>query len=166
MSAFLADPSLDGPYYPTDELVGVAWLSQRVPGLTAADVATTLPRASSATESVPWLTKGFVQVQAISTGRSLIDIPVRRPVLQVDCWAASPASSSKVPWNKAARLVELIRVAAEEDTRFGQPVDLPNGYLGARVQAVYLATDPNRITGDDSGYARFSLDLAVDWVRQ
>lgn len=155
-----------GPFYPTDELVGIAWLSQRVPGLHAGMVATTLPRPSAELGSVPWVEQGFVQVQAISTGRSLVDIPVRRPVLQVDCWAATPVSSSKVPWNKAARLVELIRVATEDDTRFGQPVDMPVNYLGARVQAAYIGIDPTRETGDPSGFARFSLGLALDWVRQ
>ena len=153
--------TLEGPFYPTDELVATAWLTQRVPGLTAGQVATTLPKTVDS-----WVDEGFVQVTVMSAGRDLIDIPVRRPIVDIDCWAAPPASSSKVPWHKAARLVELIRVAMDDDTSFGQPVTMPANYLGARVQAVYLAINPNRVTGDTSGFARFNMSLEVDWVRQ
>lgn len=150
-----------GPFYPTDELVAIAWLTQRVPGLAPGQVATTLPKAVDS-----WLAEGFVQATVVSAGRDLVDIPVRRPIIDVDCWAAPPVSSSKVPWNKAARLVELIRVAIDDDARFGQEVALPANYLGARVQAVYLAINPSRVTNDVSGYARYNMSLEVDWVRQ
>lgn len=153
--------ALEGPFYPTDELVAIAWLTQRVPGLAAGQVATTLPRTAES-----WGDEGFVQATVVSAGRDLVDIPVRRPIIDIDCWAASPASSSKVPWHKAARLVELIRVAIDNDASFGQPVTMPANYLGARVQAVYLAINPSRVTGDLSGYARFNMSLEVDWVRQ
>lgn len=151
--------SLTGPHLPTNELVAVAWLSQRVPGITAGQVATSLPSDPAA-----WAAEGFVQVQAIPGGAPDIDVPVRHPVLQVDTWAATP-SSSKPPWNKANRLAELIRVATEEAQTYGRPVDLPADYLGARVQAAYLVSEVLRVPGDPSGYARFTFDLALDWVR-
>lgn len=156
-----------GPYLPTNELVAVAWLGQRVPGITDDMVATTLPRAAGEPPVLPWADNGFVQVQAVAGGTPDVDIPVRHPILQVDCWAAAAQSSAKPLWNRANRLAELIRDATErhQDGWYGKPVTLPEGYLGARVQAVYLISEPMRMNGDPSGFARFSFDLAVDWVR-
>jgi hypothetical protein len=150
----------DGPYFPTTELVAVAWLSQRVPGLAEGMVATSLPKDVTA-----WATLGFVQVQALPGGTVDIDTHVRHPVLQVDAWAANPGTL-KAPWNKAARLVELIRVATEDGQAFGRTVQLPPDYSAARVLSVYPVGEPTRVTDDPSGYARYTLDLAIDWVRQ
>jgi hypothetical protein len=149
-----------GPYYPTNELVAVAWLSQRVPGLTAAMVATTLPKDATA-----WADAGFLQVQALPGGAPDIDIPVRHPVFQLDGWANTPGSA-KPPWNLANRLLELVRDATESpDALYGRPVILPPDYLGVRVQAAYLISEPRRVPDDPAGYARFTADLAIDWVR-
>jgi hypothetical protein len=145
--------------YPTNELVAVAWLGQRVPGFTPDMIGTSLPR-----DVDKWLVDGFVQVTAIASTPD-IDVPLRRPTLQVDLWATSPKTSAKIPWNRANRLAELLRVATETGTQVhGRPVTLPDGYNGARVQSVYLLTEPSRMPGDPSGYARYSLDLALDWV--
>ena len=146
-----------GPYYPTDELVAVAWVSQRVAGLTSAMVATTLP-----SDTTRWDDAGFVQVQAVAGGRVSLDLPVRRPIVTLDFWAASPGSN-RPPWGLANRLPELVRHAVEVQA-YGQPVTLPGGYLGARVQSVYAATAAARVEGDPSGYARYTQDLAIDWV--
>lgn len=149
-----------GPYYPTNELVAEAWLSQRVPGLTAAMVATTLPKDVAA-----WADAGFLQVQALPGGAPDVDIPLRRPVFQLDAWATTPGSA-KPPWHLANRLIELVRNATEADTAlYGREVELPLDYLGARVQAAYLIGEPRRVTDDPAGYARFTADLAIDWVR-
>jgi len=146
-----------GPYYPTDELVAAAWLAQRVDDLTSAMVATTLPSDTS-----KWADAGFVQAQAVAGGRVSLDLPVRRPVVTLDFWAVSPGSN-RPPWGLANRLVELVRHAVEAQT-YGQPVTLGGAYLGARVQAVYAATAAARVEGDPSGYARYTQDLAIDWV--
>lgn len=155
--------TLEGPFYPTNDLVAVAWLGQRVPGIVNGQVATSLP-----SDVTKWADEGFVQVSIIG-GSPDIDLPVRHPIVQLDFWAAtvnaSGAVSAKPAWNKANRLVELVRVATEEGQRYGGPVDMPPGYLGARVQAAYLITEPLRMEGDPSGYAHFSADLALDWVR-
>lgn len=158
--------ALTGPYFPTNELVAVAWLSQRVNGIVAGQVATTLPSFKDGTLS--WAAEGFVQVQAIPGGVPDVELPIRHPVLQVDFWAANVDSSGSVtgkpPWNKANRLAELVREATLEQ-QYGQPVTLPADYLGARVLAAILISEPMRMEGDPSGYARFSADLALDWVR-
>lgn len=153
-----------GPYYPTSALVAVAWLSQRVPGVVAGQVATRLPR-----EQVKWAAEGFVQVTPI-TGIPDIDLPIRRPILQVDCWAVtldeSGNVSTKQPIHKANRLAELVRVATELETaRYSSPVTMPAGYLGAIVLSAYPLTEPTEVPNDPSGYARVTFDLALDWAR-
>jgi hypothetical protein len=152
-------PSPEGPYFPTNELVVEAWLSQHVPGLVAAMVATSLPK-----DPTTWAESGFLQVQALPGGSPDVDIPVRHPVFQIDAWATRPGSS-KPPWHLANRLIELVRNATESTAAYGRPVTMPPNYLGARVQAAYLISEPRRVTDDPAGYARFTADLAVDWVR-
>lgn len=154
-----------GPFPPTNELVAVAWLSTRVAGLVAAQVATTLPRDPSV-----WADQGFLQVQALPGGSPDRDIPVRRPIFQLDAWACSMSGtgvSAKPPWNLANRLVELVRLATEDAQTgyYGKPVALPTGYSLARVQAAYLIGEPRRVLDDPAGYARYTVDLAIDWAR-
>lgn len=157
--------TLTPPYRPTNELVGVAWLVAYVPEFDAAMVGPTLPK-----DTTKWAATGFVQVSAIPSGTPDIDLPVRHPRLQIDGWAtANPngnASSNKPPWNLAAQLIEAIRLATEDAQtgRYGKTIPVKANYLDARVQAAYLITEPMRVTDDPSGYARFTADLAIDWV--
>lgn len=152
-------PAPAGPYLPTSDLVAVAWLAG-VDGLDAGQVGAALPAEVST-----WLDSGFVQAQTLPGGAADVDVPQwRRPVIQLDFWAAGGASSISPRWNLAARLVELVR-AATESQAYGAAVAMPSGYLGARVQAAYLVTEPRRVLDDPSGYARFTADLALDWVR-
>lgn len=153
-----------GPYLPTTALVAVAWLGQRVPGLTDAMVATRLPRDLST-----WADAGFVQA-TIVPGAAEVDIPVRHGIVQVDAWAVNVAAdgsaSAKPPINKAARLAELVYRATLDDVQvFGRPVTMPTNYLAARVQAAYAITEPSEVPDDPSGYARVTFDLALDWAR-
>ena len=148
-----------GPYYPTSPLVAVAWLGQRVPGLAPGIVATRLPRDIAA-----WADLGFVQATVV-TGTPDVDVPIRRPLVQVDAWAHSP-DGVKPPVNKAARLAELVRVATELPTaRYSSPVEMPANYAGAVVLSAYVVTEPYEVTDDPSGFARISLDLVLEWAR-
>lgn len=149
--------------YPTNGLVAVAWLSQRVPGLTADMVATSLPRGTAA-NPYPWAEKGFVQASVIA-GTPDVDVPIRRPLIQVDAWAMTP-NSGRPPVAKAANLAELVRTATELDTaRYATPVALPDNYGDAIVLSAYVETEPAEIPDDPSGYAHFTLDLRIEWVR-
>lgn len=142
------------------ELVAAAWLVQRA-GFTSGQVATTLPPDVDA-----WRAAGFVTVAALPGGLAEVDTPQwRRPVVQVDCWAAPVSSGGQRPqWNLAAQLAERVRAATEAQT-YGSAVTTPTGYGGARVQAVYLTVEPRRVVDDVAGFARFTIDLAVDWVK-
>lgn len=144
------------PFPPNSDLVMLAWLAQRVPGVTAGQVAAQLPDVAS------WAAEGFVTAQSIPGTQPSVDLPIRKPIIQIDTWGASE-SSAKPHWPKAFRLAELIRLATELQS-YGMPVDLGPSYNGARVQAVYLVTEPNRVSGDPSGYAHVTFDVALDWV--
>lgn len=153
-----------GPYLPTSALVAVAWLGQRVPGIVAGQVATSLPRELSA-----WADEGFVQVTIIP-GIAEVDIPVRRAIVQVDAWgvnlAADGSAQPKPAVNKATRLAELVYRATLDDVQvFGRPVTMPANYLAARVQAAYPMTEPSPVPDDPSGFGRVTFDLALDWAR-
>ncbi len=148
-------------YLPTSELVACAWLDLYVADVTAGMVATTLPR-----DPATWATNGFLQAQAIPGRLADVDLPRRLPVIQVDAWACN-LNGNAPPWALAAQLAERVRAATELPTQawVGKALDLNKAdYLDARVWAVYALTEPVRVLGDVSGYARFTLDIAVDWV--
>lgn len=154
-----------GPYLPNSALVAIAWLSQRVPGLSGAMVAASLPR-----DTTKWADNGFAQVTIIPGSFEVDSGGRRRATAQVDAWGFYPATDGSAQprpaVNKAARIAELIVRACEEDVQvFGRPVALPADYLPARVLSAYPLTDPAPVLNDPSGYGRVTLDLALDWVR-
>lgn len=154
----------NAPHYPTSALVVCAWIAENVPGVTAAMVATALPRDPQA-----WASTGFVQV-TIVPGAADVDGLVRNVYAQVDCWAATLDAagtvSQKRPVHRANGLAEAIRVATEErSAQYGRPVTLPAGYSGARVLSWYTTTEPNSVPDDPSGYARVTFDLVLTWAR-
>ena len=137
------------------DLVACAWLGG-VTGLTPAMVAATLP-----TDNTSWAASGFVTVRT-SGGSPGLYVPLRAPVVTVDCWAVNP-SSAKPPWGKANYLAELIDVGCRA-TNVNRTLTLPTNYPAARVLSAYLVTEPRRAYGDQGDYARFVLDLALHWV--
>lgn len=139
---------------PTSEVVAVAWLA-------GADIpaATQLPKVQA-----DWAADGFVTVTTVG-GTSSYDVPLIRPVLQVDCWAVTP-TSDKPPWWKANALAEAIRAATYDIDDAGRALTLPGAYDDARVLSAYLLGEPVRVTGDPSGFARFRFDLALAWVAE
>lgn len=158
-------PTPAGPYFPTTALVAVAWLGQRVPAITSAMVATRLPR-----DTADWADDGFVQATVIPSGVEVDSGGRRLGMVQVDAWGINlkpDGSAVAVPaMQKATRLAELVRRATEDDVQvFGRTVEMPTGYLPARVLSCYLVTDPSPVTDDPSGFGRVTFDLALDWVR-
>lgn len=140
---------------PTTDLVAVAWL-KGVAGVPSGSVATTVPSDNST-----WAASGFVQVTTVG-GSPEPHMPLRVPVVSVDCWAVNP-DSGRPPWGKASTLAELVRdgtLAAD----VGRTVALPVGGLSARVLSVYALGEARRILDDDASYARYSLDISLAWV--
>jgi hypothetical protein len=148
-------------YLPTTGLVAMAWCKTIFGNI----VASSLP-APDANGVLGWQGSGFVQVTELSGGGREVTVDgVRRPVVTVDFWYAPPRGSTKPPWGEAAQLAERLRVATEDYVGIGQPLTMPPNYGGARVLGAWLITEPSRVTDDPAGYARFTADLALDWVR-
>lgn len=142
-------------YRANTELVAVSWLAG-VAGLTSGMVAATLPKDTSA-----WAATGFVTVRATG-GSPGIYVPMRSPVVTVDCWAVKPGSV-KPPWFQANYLAELIDVGCRAVTA-ARAVTLPTDYPAARVHSAYLVSEPRRAYGDQGDYARYTVDMALAWT--
>lgn len=148
---------------PTAPLIAVAWLSQRVPGVVAAQVATRLPKDVTA-----WASSGFVQATVIPSAAPVESGDGRLAYVQVDCWTAKLATDGSTqtnpPIKAAAVLAENVLAATDPAVQvFGRPVAMPTGYGPARVLSVYAVTEPSEVPDDPSGYGRVTLDLAIKW---
>lgn len=142
-------------YYPNTELVAVGLL-KNIPEL-GGGVATELPADNSS-----WSASGFVQVLTVGGSPSPY-LPVASPVVGVDCWAVNP-NSGKPPWGKAAGVAEYVRRYLESVT-VPVRVVLPAGFEPADVLGAWVVSEPRRIREDTAGYAHFSMDVRIDWVR-
>lgn len=142
---------------PTNELVAVAWLKH----VTGSDlVATDLPA-----DNTSWSASGFTQVM-VTGGTPDNDVPVARPVLSVDCWAAAPGSA-KPPWYRANARAEAIRAAVLDHMNVPfTVVTLPEVYSDARVLSAVMLTEPRRVLSDEANYAHYQFDLRLHWVEE
>jgi hypothetical protein len=142
----------------TPELVAIAWLKTIVGDI----VATTLPKPGS-NGTLPWQSTGFVTLVSAG-GTPDLYVPLRSPVMGVDCWAANP-QSQKPPWNKAAALAEAIQAACYDHPAIPQKVILPTGYPQAQVLSAYTTGEHRRVPDDPSSYARYSIPgLVIAWT--
>lgn len=145
----------------TTPLVTVAWLAS-LPGFTAAMVGGVLPRAGS-DGALPWAQTGFVQATMPVGGGSGMYVPMNSPVVQIDCWAAQ--SNSDLPaWAKANALAETIRWACLAGDATQSALTLRSGYAHARVKSAYLVAEPRPVFGDEDDYARYLLNVALNWT--
>jgi hypothetical protein len=143
----------------TPELVAVAWLKTVVGDI----VATSLPKPSSDGSGLSWEETGFVTL-VTAGGSPNLYVPLRDPVMGVDCWAAN-SQSQKPPWNKAACLAEAIQAACYDHPAIPQRVTLPSGYPAAQVLSAYTTGEHRRINDDASSYARYSIPgLVIVWT--
>lgn len=153
------------PLRPNSELVAVAWIAS-LDNFTPQMVATTLPAdVTSGGQPAAWVQTGFVTV-AVVGGNSDPLLPVKRPVMQVDCWATVPGSS-RPPWGQAAALAEAIRYGCWDRVRTPRPLTITANsvtYPSAVVQSAYFLTEPRRMYSDAADYAHYSVDLALSWV--
>ena len=144
---------------PTD-LVAVAWIAS-IPGLVADGVATQLPA-----NETTWAANGFVVVPAQVGGTPHSTMPLRRPVVQVECWGTVPGSD-KLPWGIPNQLAEQIRAGTYDRNTFGRLLLINAGsvtYPYARVLSAKMLTEPRRIWHDTGDYAGFQFDLALQYV--
>lgn len=140
---------------PNPEIVAVTWI-KHVTGL-ANSVNTTLPK-----DNTTWAASGFIQVVVVG-GSPNIDVPMRQPIYQIDCWATNP-SSNKPPWGKASSLAEMILDNCYERRDKVSSLALPSPYTPVRIHSVYASIEPRRIHNDPASFARIQLELTMHWV--
>lgn len=145
-------------FRPNSELVATAYLKQMLSdaGVTGVIVGTTLPQ-----DKETWK-EGFVQV-LVAGGAPNVDLPVARPVIQVDCWVPS-INSTKPQWGRANHIAEQIRSQVYTDDASVLEVVTLTGYSPARVFTSVVRTEPRRINDDPAGHARYTFDLEFNWV--
>lgn len=160
--------TLTKPYMPTAELVAITWLKANAPayGASVDKIATALPR-----DTDTWFSTGFLTVRAIAGGQYDPNGTRRTSTVQVDAWwspSTSESSSGKPPWGKANALIEAVVAATEKPvTGYSRqlPLVLPD-YAPVVVLSAYPAYgEPMRVENDPAGFARYQLDLAIDWAR-
>lgn len=141
--------------YANDELVTCAWL-----GLVFDDtsmVGTTLPE-----DPATWAANGFVQAgPALGSGAGP-DVPLFMTVIQVDTWACT-LTSQKSPWGQANNLAMTI-VMATYSKFIEKKLVLPGSYPDAYLKTVQMNMLPRRMPGDPAGYARYTMELKVNWT--
>lgn len=142
--------------YANDELVTVAWLALVFDSTDM--VGLTLPQ-----DQTKWSASGFVQPSSFPGGSSDMYVPMYSPVVQVDCWAVTP-TSGKPAWGKAANLAQAIENATYGTAFREKTLTLPGSFPPAQLKTVYLNTRPHRVPDDPSGFARFMLELRINWA--
>lgn len=154
------------PAYATTELVAITWLKANAAavGLDPQKIAATLPR-----DTDEWSATGFVQLHALPGGQYAAAGTKRMGVVTVDCWwsaTSGATSSSKPQWAKANQLIERVIAATEDPTTgYSSLLDLGPNYTPAVVLSVYPMGEPQRVENDPASYARYTVDLVVDWAR-
>jgi hypothetical protein len=144
---------------PDGALVADAWL-RLVSGLPASCVGPTLPNARR-TPSPAWVTSGFVQHTVVG-GSPNVHVPLRRSVVQVDCWAVT-LDDRTPPWGRASALAEAV-LGAAYGTVNERTLAVPVGYGVPLLRTVTPLQEPRKVREDGAGFARFQLDLEFVWT--
>jgi hypothetical protein len=142
------------------ELVAVAWI-ESIPGFPPGIAGTQLPA-----DTTTWASTGFITVSVVG-GSPDVDTPIRKPVMQIDCWACTPGSNLP-PWFQAADLAEQVRLATYDEVAFGRELrPTINGitYPTAKAMTAYVLTEPRRIYDDVADYSRYSLTISLQWIQ-
>jgi hypothetical protein len=114
-----------------------------VAGGVGARVATELPA-----DNTSWSASGFTTVGPAG-GSPNIYVPLSRPVVSLDCWAAAP-NGGRPPLNLAAQQCQEVHRAALEHGNVPRWVTMPAA--------------SRRIPGDVASYAHFQMDLELWWA--
>jgi len=149
--------------YANTDLAATAWIGS-LPGLTPGMVATALPEPDEATGNLSWAASGFVTVRTVG-GTPEMYVPLREPVVSVDCYAAPPPGTNKAPWAQANNLAEMIVTACQNTANFGATLAGPAGYPNMRVLQAHALQEPRRIFGDKSFYAHYQFVLQMYWTQ-
>lgn len=142
---------------PTTSVVGEAWLALAAPAGVRAG--RSLPEATDQA----FRDSGFVRVTPVG-GNVDRDVPFRSPVVAAECWFPPDPRTRAIPWDEAEQLANQL-VAATFDPRWqGVLLDLPGEFGPALVHTVIALGDPARVTDDPRDFARFDIDLQINWT--
>jgi len=142
------------------DLVAVAWL-RTLPGLVADGVSNQLPA-----DETTWAANGFVVVPMTVGGTPHSTMPLRRPVVQVECWGTVPGSD-KLPWGIPSQLCEQIRMGCLDRQNFSRLLNISASsvtYPDARVISAKMLTEPHRVWHDSGDYAGMLFSMALQWI--
>jgi hypothetical protein len=155
------------PRIATSELVALAWIGTVIEPYAIAS-GTTLQGPDPTTSILSWGDTGFVQVAAVG-GQPHVHLPLRRPVLSIDCWATN-VGRKRPPWGRANVVAELIVAATYSVGAHGtandaqRPVTLPSDYGTAIVRGAVVRSEPRRRPSDVAEYAHYGFELEIDWL--
>jgi hypothetical protein len=145
---------------PTNEVVALAWLRSLPAGT---------PCAANLPDVSQWFDTGFLTVAAIVGGNPAVDYAERRPVVQVDAWAAnraatgSDAVSRKLPLGRASGLATNVL----NGCYLARPqLALPAGFDPVYLVATVARSEVRRIPSPGTNFAHFSVDIEIDWTQQ
>jgi hypothetical protein len=142
---------------PNTDLVAVELLRPHVP---VNRIATRLP-----SDTTVLADPAFVRIRSGLGGS--VNHQIRRPVVAAEVWAAPTADgSSKTPWSRANDVMEgLVTVLDDENgPLFGVTLTLPHDAGDVRVHGVNRLSEPAKVEGDPSGFARFDVDFEINWT--
>jgi len=142
-----------GTLLPNTEQVVTAWLKS----VGFSKVGATLPEDVS-----QWATDGFLQVTPVG-GTPGLYVPIARPVVQLDFWAAN-TNSAKAPKQRANQYAEQVRQACYQLLNVGVSLVLPDPYKPARIMTAYFLSEPRPIPDPNASYAHYQCDLQVNWT--
>jgi hypothetical protein len=93
-------------------------------------------------------------------------VPMREPVVQVECWLPPPASGRQASWARAEQLANRVVAATYDRSLMGRLIDLSTvgNYAPARVHTVIALSEPDPVEEDDSDWSRFDVDLEFRWT--
>jgi hypothetical protein len=144
--------------HPTTEQVALAWLRSLPDGT---------PCAANLPDVTEWFDTGFLTVPAVAGGSPAVDYAERRPVIQIDAYAANRASagsdavSRKLPLGRAAALATNVLLGTYRPL---PQLAMPVGFYPAYLVSTVARSEVRRIPSPGTSFAHFSVDIEIDWI--
>lgn len=142
----------------TSELVALSWLAT-LPGVNTSMVGALLPSDTST-----WAATGFLTA-SIAGGTPDLDLPIRRPLIQIDAWWAPNTVSGRPQWGKCDQLMGKVVAGCHGVISGTKELNCVAGpsTIPARLFSAWAAMEPQRLYSDDASMAHLRMDVRLDW---